>query len=68
MADLTSLDELPAVYGELVSVTFAPQKDEEFGWREMWFENEEAGTMTYVPVQLPGWKYSPKLVRTIARP
>ena len=67
-ADLVSVEALPAGYGELVSVTFAPQGDGGTGWREMWFENEATGTVTYVPVRLPDWKYDPEMVRTFGRP
>lgn len=67
-AELTSLDDIPAAYGELVAVTFAPQPNDAVGWRELWFQNEETGKITYVPALLPAWKYYPKMVRTFDRP
>jgi hypothetical protein len=66
--DLASLDSLPAAYGELVNVTVAPQRDGATGWRELWFQNEATGQVTYVPALLPDWNYNPKLVRTFDRP
>lgn len=66
--EMASLDSLPAAYGELVSATFAPQGSGATGWRELWFQNEETGQVTYVPVRLPDWKYFPKMVRTFDRP
>lgn len=66
--DLVSLESLPAAYGELVSATFAPQQNGQTLWRELWFQNEATGQVTYVPVVLPDWKYYPKMVRTFVRP
>ena len=66
--DLVSLDSLPAEYGEVVSVTFAPQASGFTGWRELWFQSEATGKVTYVPVLLPDWKYYPKMVRSFDRP
>ena len=65
---MVNLEDIPASYGELVAVTFAPQNNKDTRWREMWFENEETGTITYVPVRLPGWMFNPELVKTIKRP
>ncbi len=66
--DLADLATLPAEYGKLASVTFAPQGNGATGWRELWFQNDATGTVTYVPVKLPDWKYYPKMVRTVVRP
>lgn len=65
--DLLSLESLPAAYGSLESVNFAPQANGTTGWRELWFQNEATGQVTYVPVLLPDWKYNPKRVRTFER-
>jgi hypothetical protein len=65
--NLVPLTDVPAEYGELVSVTYAPQAGDEYGWRELWFENEATGLVTYVPVLLPDLKYDPDLVRTVVR-
>ena len=65
--DLVPLSMLPASYGQLVTATFAPQNNGATAWRELWFQNEQTGQLTYVPVQLPEWKYYPKMVRTFDR-
>lgn len=65
--DLVPLTMLPASYGELVTATFAPQSNGATAWRELWFQNEKTGQLTYVPVLLPQWKYYPKMVRTFER-
>ncbi len=61
---LTALDELPAQYGRLVSVTPHYAKHE---WYELWFCDDETGAVTHVPLYRPTWSYNPERVRTITR-
>jgi len=67
MSDLTAFTAAPVEWGALVAVTFAPQRDGELHWRELWFSNAETGAVTYVPVTVPDWKYLPTMVRTLPR-
>ena len=65
--DLVPLTSLPAEYGELVTVLHYPGSDGSPLWDELWFENEETGTITRVPVFRPSWAYPPDRVRQIQR-
>ena len=61
------LSELPADYGELVTVLHYQEGDLPPSWDEMWFENEETGTLVLVPVHRSTWSYDPTRVRLITR-
>jgi hypothetical protein len=66
-ANLVSLEAIPAEWGELVAVLHAPTSKGDTRWDELWFENEETGIITFVPVYRWGWGYDPDKVRTIGR-
>jgi hypothetical protein len=59
----TSLDSLPAEYGQLVAVTraFSPE------WYELWLSEPASGRITLVPVWRPGLSYQKSFVTVIER-
>jgi hypothetical protein len=65
--NLVSLETIPAEWGELVTVLHYPETRSTIRWDELWFENEETGTITLVPVYRWKWGYNPDGVRTITR-
>ena len=65
--NLVPLSTLPADYGELVTVLHYQVGNQTPSWDEMWFENEDTGTVTRVPVYRPTWSYDPTRVRQITR-
>lgn len=64
---LVPLESLPADYGELVTVLHYDVGDGPLLWDELWFENEETGAVTRVPVYRPTWSYDPARVRGFVR-
>jgi len=65
--NLVPLASLPADYGELVTVLHYDTGDGPVVWDELWFENEETGVVTRVPVHRPTWSFDPARVRRIER-
>jgi len=65
--NLVPLTAIPAEYGELVTVTLIPENTGPPRWYEMWFENEDTGQVTYIPVYRHNWKYVPEMVRVFER-
>lgn len=65
--NLLPLDRIPAEWGELVQVLHYPPQKGDIRWDELWFENEETGTITFVPIYRWDWGYDPQKVRTIQR-
>ena len=65
--NLTPLASLPADYGELVTVLHYESGEGAIVWDELWFENEETGVITRVPVYRPTWSFDPARVRRIER-
>ncbi len=66
-ANLVPLVALPADYGELVTVVHYDAGNGPLVWDELWFENEDTGVVTRVPVYRPTWSYDPARVRRIER-
>jgi len=66
-ANLLPLAALAADYGELVTVLHYQPGNGPVVWDELWFENEETGVVTRVPVYRPTWSYDPARVRRIER-
>ena len=65
--NLIPLSSLPAEYGELVTVLHYDAGSGPLVWDELWFENEDTGVVTRVPVYRPTWSYDPARVRRIER-
>ena len=65
--NLIPLSALPADYGELVTVLHSPGDKKAPPWDEMWFENEDTGTLTRVFLHRPTWSYDPNYVQQIKR-
>ena len=65
--DLVPLSELPADYGELVTVVHTQGSGQTSRWDELWFENEDTGTLTRVFLYRPTWSWDPSYTRHITR-
>jgi hypothetical protein len=65
--NLVSLEKIPAEWGNLVAVLHAPISRSDSRWDELWFENEDTGIITFVPVYRWKWGYDPDNVKTIDR-
>ncbi len=61
---LVAFDQVPAEYGQLISVTQHHSKPH---WYELWFSNPETGVITYVPVYRTSWQYNPDHVKIVDR-
>ena len=60
---LVDFDEIPAVWGHLVSVT----KHDGSDYYELWFDNAGTGSVTHVPLYRPTWQIKIDRVRTMPR-
>ncbi len=65
--NLIPLSELPANYGELVTVLHSPGDKRAAQWDELWFENKDSGTLTRVYLFRPTWSWDPSFVKQITR-
>ena len=65
--NLVPLASLPSDYGELVTVLHYETGEGPRVWDELWFENEDTGTVTRVQLYRPTWSYDPSRVRRIER-
>ena len=63
----TSLDSLPAEYGQLVAVTPHFGRSGPSDWYELWFSEPASGRITLVPVWRPGLSYLTSAVTVIER-
>ena len=58
---------LPLDDVEKTFVRAVPAGDGAMVWDELWFENEDTGVLTRVPLYRPTWSYDPARVRQVLR-